>query len=109
MRDRRWEPIVLVACVIVLLAMHTHTYAQTWRSDLALWGNAVQMTPQKPRPWINYGGALAHHGFYGDARAAWAQAARVANYHWILPWDRAAAKAIAADNLAALDRFLTPQ
>jgi hypothetical protein len=32
---------------------------QVWQSDVAIWKEAVQWAPWKPRPWVNLGGAYA--------------------------------------------------
>lgn len=31
-----------------------------WTNDAALWADAVQRAPEKPRPWLHYGAAIVH-------------------------------------------------
>ena len=55
----------------VLLPLSTAGRLQVWQGGaLALWTEAVAHSPEKPRPWINYGRALADVGaddLSGDA------------------------------------------
>jgi len=49
--------LVLSAC-----AWRTHDRVQDWRSDEALFAAAVAVTPDWPRPRLNYGYALGRAG-----------------------------------------------
>jgi hypothetical protein len=66
---RRWKPdgfapwvIGGTAAVALLLAGATVARNRVWRSDLALWTDAVGKSPNKARPWFNLGTALAELG-----------------------------------------------
>jgi tetratricopeptide (TPR) repeat protein len=66
---RRWKPdrfapwvVGGTAVVALLLAGATLARNRVWRSDLALWTDAVGKSPGKARPWFNLGTALAELG-----------------------------------------------
>lgn len=63
----------MVVVIGVWLVTTTSRLAR-WGSELALWQEAVIHSPQKPRPWINWGGQLARAGHDRLARDAYARA-----------------------------------
>jgi tetratricopeptide (TPR) repeat protein len=62
----RGHQVVLVLVIGTLLSLLTGlTYArnQVWMNELSLWRDAVQKSPNKARPHVNYGRALYASGF----------------------------------------------
>ena len=51
----------------LILAGATLARNRVWRSDLALWSDAVTRSPGKARPWFNLGTALAEAERYREA------------------------------------------
>ena len=47
-----------VLLAVLGLSLATFARAQTWQNELALWTDAVKVSPHKPRPFINLGLAL---------------------------------------------------
>ena len=58
----------IVAAVAVAggLGAATAVRNQVWQSALALWADASEKSPQKPRIWVNYGTALHFAGRYEE-------------------------------------------
>ncbi|MBI3091650.1 MAG: tetratricopeptide repeat protein [Candidatus Tectomicrobia bacterium] len=55
--QRRWR-VALLACLALTLlgtAALTRQRSFVWRSDAALWSDALRRSPGKARPWNNYG------------------------------------------------------
>lgn len=62
----RGHPVVLVLVIGTLLSLLTGlTYArnQVWMNEISLWRDAVQKSPNKARPHVNFGRALYARGF----------------------------------------------
>jgi tetratricopeptide (TPR) repeat protein len=51
----------------LVLAGATLARNQVWASDVSLWSDAVEKSPDKARPWMNLGTALAESGRMEDA------------------------------------------
>jgi len=67
-----WSRIVLCLLIAGIFPLFTGlTYArnEVWRSEISLWQDAVQKSPNKARPHVNYGRALYATGL-GDAEKA---------------------------------------
>ena len=60
--------------VFVGLALLTDARVMVWSSDVTLWREVVQTSPNKPRGWVNYGKALAVAGENDWAQAAYDRA-----------------------------------
>ncbi len=56
-----------VAVWALFLGAATIVRNNVWRSELSLWGNTAANSPNKPRPWINLGGACAESGNLPEA------------------------------------------
>lgn len=102
---------VVLAVIALVLSFNTANYARKWRSDFALWCYAAEIAPQKPRPWINCGAAVAQWPTFSEplraslARSMWLEAQRVADSPHVLEWDRVAALRLVEQNLATLDKL----
>lgn len=99
---KSWLPPLAVALLGLGLSSQTAAYVAVWRSDLSLWAWAVHQAPEKPRPWINLGGALALRGRWQEAETAWRIAGVVAERPWVPAWDRRTAQRLVALNLETL-------
>lgn len=49
-----------------------------WQSDVTLWAATAVESASKPRPWVNFGTALAADGQVERAMSAWFHAERLA-------------------------------
>lgn len=69
----------LVAAVVVGVGLLLTTAARVedWTDELSLWRAATHTSPQKPRPWMNYGKQLALRGHTSGAELAYREALRV--------------------------------
>src|SRR3990167_10164678 len=100
-----------IALLALVLSIRTAAYAREWRSDVALWCYATEMTPRKPRPWVNCGAAIAQLVELPAslkarlARAIWLEALEVAKQSHVPTWDRVAANELVKRNLATLERL----
>lgn len=65
----------VVAVVIGSLPVITAARLQVWASPRALWSEAIQHSPGKPRPWVNYGTELVRDGDEAIAGHAFQHAA----------------------------------
>jgi tetratricopeptide (TPR) repeat protein len=54
----RFCAVVALACCVWL----TESRAQDWRDDRGIWQAAIAVSPDKPRPHVNYGAALQKAG-----------------------------------------------
>ncbi len=70
----RWIAVAAALAVAGGLGAATAVRNQVWQSALALWADASQKSPQKPRIWVNYGTALHFAGRYDDAVKAYDRA-----------------------------------
>lgn len=70
----------LVAVVVgsVGLLLTTTARVVDWTDEVRLWRGATMVSPQKPRPWVNYGKHLALRGDVGGAEMAYTEALRLA-------------------------------
>lgn len=64
----------VAAAALVALGAATAVRNEVWKSALALWGDASQKSPQKPRIWVNYGTALHFAGRFDEAVKAYDRA-----------------------------------
>ena len=65
---------VAAVALAAVLGAATASRNQVWRSALALWKDASEKSPQKPRIWVNLGTALHFAGRYDEAVKAYDQA-----------------------------------
>ena len=70
---RRWRAI-LVGAWLCSLPIQTYSRVQLWHSEPALWAEAAQRAPYKPRVLINYGQMLERDARYPDALTAYLHA-----------------------------------
>lgn len=64
----------------ILLLLGTAARITAWRgSERAHWQRAIAHSPEKPRPWVNYGAQLARAGDAGGAARAYREAVRLAD------------------------------
>ena len=61
--------------ILALLAGVTVSRVSVWGSEEWLWREAAAHSPEKPRPWINYGRALSQREAHVAATVAFEQAA----------------------------------
>ncbi len=101
---RRSDGLAIV--LLLVLASQTRAYVRVWQSNLTLWQHAVQETPFKPRPWTNYGVALAMEGHFSLADQAFARADAVADRPQVPVWDREETHRLMGLNRATLQRVL---
>ena len=59
-----------VVAIMVSLPVITAARVHVWGDPLTIWAEAMRHSPEKPRPWMNYGVALTREG--QTDRAAWA-------------------------------------
>ena len=59
---------------IVLLGARAHARVRVWRSDVALWSDAVAREPRGKKAWFNFGRALEASRAYPEALAAYERA-----------------------------------
>lgn len=52
----------VVTCVLAVWAVGTMQRVAVWQTERTLWGDAVRVTPTRPRPVMNYGRALELDG-----------------------------------------------
>lgn len=103
----RWD-VIGVALLAVVLSAKTAVYAREWRSNLSLWCYAAEITPRKPRPWINCGAAIAQSIKFPIrlkaemARDVWLEAREIAKSPHVPVWDRVAADRLVERNLTML-------
>jgi tetratricopeptide (TPR) repeat protein len=57
-----------IVVILPLLACLSYARNEVWRSELSLWHDAVQKSPNKARPHVNYGMALYELGKIDDAQ-----------------------------------------
>ncbi len=72
--QRRRAALLLVAAAWGVLAMALHRRNAVWESALALWGNAVEQAPHKPRARFGLGNALLARGDHEGAIAQYRSA-----------------------------------
>jgi Tfp pilus assembly protein PilF len=65
---------VLAGAALVALGAATYQRNHVWHSALALWSDASEKSPQKPRIWVNLGTALHFAGRYEEAVTAYDRA-----------------------------------
>lgn len=70
----RAAAVVVAAALAAGLGAVTAVRNQVWQSALALWADASEKAPQKPRIWVNYGTALHFAGRYEEAVRAYDRA-----------------------------------
>jgi tetratricopeptide (TPR) repeat protein len=81
-KSRLTAGVIVMACV--LIAESTGVYARNavWSSDLALWRDVTEKSPNNGRGWMNYGVALMERGDFAGAIAAYDHALPLTpNYH----------------------------
>lgn len=66
--------------VVVLFSALTHSRNHVWRSEVALWKDCVEKSPQNDRAFINLSAALAKEGRYDEAIRNYWNALRI-NYN----------------------------
>jgi tetratricopeptide (TPR) repeat protein len=61
----------LAAAALLALGATTFVRNRVWQSALALWADASEKSPEKPRTWVNLGTALHFAGRYAEAVQAY--------------------------------------
>ncbi len=100
-----WRALLVIGFVLGC-AWRTSVNVPIWTSDVTLWGHAVEVTPEKPRPWLNYGVALAQVHRYQDSTSAFASAYRYSERPYLAAWEYTDVRAAVQHNLDALS-YLT--
>lgn len=72
--NAKWATVLIGAVAWLWLSAPAHRRALDWQSDLTLWRAAVAVAPDKPRPLLNCGSALAQEGDWGAAQSMWHRA-----------------------------------
>ncbi len=103
---RKALPLLVLIGWGAILAIQTHALVPVWQSERTLWAYAVLQAPLKPRPWVNYGSAIAQVGQFDGAQQAWQMAVSVSSLPWVPTWDRRAVTATAGRNLHTLETVL---
>ena len=62
---------------LALLAYTAHARTKVWRSDLALWSDAVGKEPQAGHAWYNLGRAQEATGAFGDALTSYERSIQI--------------------------------
>jgi len=75
----RWVAAAAAVALIAGLGAATAVRNQVWQSALALWKDASDKSPGKPRTWVNYGTALHFAGHFDDAVKAYDRAIALGN------------------------------
>lgn len=94
-----------VACLIVgglVLSLLTMTRVHAWGDELRLWVEAVQQSPDKPRPWVNLGNMYANRGATSIAIWAYQTAAEKASAPTRSRDEQIVGRALAEANVAVL-------
>ena len=97
-RVSRIAPGLLLSVYAGLLVIHV----PVWRSNVTLWGHAVQMAPLKPRPALNYAVALIARGDLDQGERWLLRAFALAGQSHIPPYDRHDVTRAVNANLATL-------
>lgn len=84
--------------------VQTIGYLYHWQSDLTLWAHAVEEASWKPRPALNYAGALLIAGETQRGVEMLVRARRLADLPHVPPWDRALTQQLTMENLIAIAR-----
>ena len=100
---QRCVGLTLVIAVGALCSASTATRVRIWQDEAALWGDATQKAPFKPKAWNNLGNALASLGQAQQARRAYETATRTAESPVRLRDERAYGIAISQANLAMME------
>ncbi len=61
--------VLLISFICLILATWTHARNQIWKSDLSLWSDTAQKSPNKARPHVEVGNALKKRGDLNGALA----------------------------------------
>ena len=69
--------VAIFTAVIILLSVFTYSRNTVWSSEIALWQDCVEKSPQKARPHQNLGVALAKHDRTEEAIESFLQALRI--------------------------------
>jgi tetratricopeptide (TPR) repeat protein len=70
----RWAGVAVAVALAAGLGTATYLRNHVWQSALALWKDASEKAPRKPRIWVNYGTALHFAGRFEEAVKAYDQA-----------------------------------
>lgn len=93
-------------CIVVLwslwLLLTTVQRVPIWVHERALWQEATEHSPEKPRPWINLGNAAADQGDVVTAEASYLHAIACAQLPTRGSDERILGIALASANLAIL-------
>ena len=76
-RKLRAIGVAIFTAVIIVLSVVTYARNTVWRSQLALWQDCVEKSPQKARPHLNMGVALAKQGRTEEAVEHYLQALKI--------------------------------
>lgn len=94
---------------LAILSLVTFSRSQDWFSDRTLWASAVRVTPDRPRPHVNYGRALQLDGELDPALdqywAAIVTAQNPRRIHGLNLYCRLSAETNAAIVLVSVNRY----
>jgi len=81
----RWRAAGLAGAAALLVALATATFERNhvWQTELSLWTDAAEKSPDKSRVQMNLGAALARAGRYEEALVRYRDAFRLARDHAI--------------------------
>jgi len=63
----RWAQVLLLCAVVGVFSVWTYQRNLVWQSDLTLWADVLKKSPNKERPYTNFGIALKEHGRINEA------------------------------------------
>lgn len=82
-RIKRQDQFTSVLVIIVVgLSYLTVTRNAVWQDSQLLWGQAVQIAPDKSRTWANYGMALLEKGLVDEAEQAYLTGLSINSTSW---------------------------
>lgn len=97
-----WASRWVIGLWVCLCLFVTYERAWTWADEGRLWQAAIETTPLKPRPWLNYGRTRAIAGDEYGARLAYGRALSLADDSRS-PYEQAATQILVGVNLALAD------
>lgn len=97
-----WIALALITLWFLLQLLATSDQIRVWRDESSLWARAVQVSPQKPRPTLNYARALLLEGDWPGAERALYWTLALAERAHVPAYDKADAVRAAQANLQTL-------
>jgi tetratricopeptide (TPR) repeat protein len=82
---------LLYGLIIIMLFSWTVQRNQVWQSDIALWEDCVEKSPNKTRPYNNLGTAYILNGEYAKAKNQYVKAIKIDDKDYVLYYNLAIA------------------